>query len=426
MPNSIAKELKKEFEWLSSVVDARNGSHELSLSKLSKLSKAHDLKEIASFVIELGLDDHERVLLLLAMAGNYSPKAIKDLSESQLSLKLSSVGDFQYPTVESFLRLAAGEDEAFRIEAMQYLYPESELLEKGYIKIDSQDSDQNMCSSRILPSDSLLNRLGLSASKKHEFSSDFPAKKINTKLDWGDLILNDKTESMLGEMSTYLEHREELKKDFGFEKHIKQGYRALFYGPSGTGKSLTTALLGQKLGMDVYRVDLSSMVSKYVGETNKNLEKLFETAEGKNWILFFDEGDALLGNRKKSDSSTGNQGNQEIAYLLQRIEDFDGLIIVATNLKDNMDQAFMRRFESCIHFDVPSGSHREKVWKYYWPQGIQREESIDLEKIAEEYRLSVAAILNILKRISVQSIQQKMEKIPKDMLIKCINEEIYK
>ena len=129
-------------------------------------------------------------------------------------------------------------------------------------------------------------------------------------------------------------------------KRVKPGYRALFHGPPGTGKTLTATLLGKHTGRPVFRIDLSRVVSKYIGETEKNLSRLFDKAEHKDWILFFDEADALFGKRTEIRDAHDKYANQEVAYLLQRIESYAGLVILATNQRGNIDEAFLRRFQA--------------------------------------------------------------------------------
>ncbi len=135
---------------------------------------------------------------------------------------------------------------------------------------------------------------------------------------------------------------------------IKPGYRVLFYGPSGTGKTLTAALLGKQYGKDLYRIDLSQIVSTFIGETEKNLERVLKRSETKSWIPFFDEADALFGKRTNVQSAHDKYANQEVSYLLQRVEDYPGLLILASNFKNNLDDAFIRRFHSLVHFPCPT------------------------------------------------------------------------
>ena len=141
--------------------------------------------------------------------------------------------------------------------------------------------------------------------------------------------------------------------DWGMAPKLRPGYRSLFYGPPGTGKTMTACLLGKSTGRDVYKVDLSLVVSKYIGETEKNLARVFDQAQHKGWILFFDEADALFGKRSETRDAHDRYANQEVSFLLQRIETFDGIAILASNQRENLDDAFTRRFESIIYFPMP-------------------------------------------------------------------------
>jgi len=178
-------------------------------------------------------------------------------------------------------------------------------------------------------------------------------KRLTTKLSWNDLRVSNELRQQIAELEKWLlqnakpaNHRETGDK-------LKKGYRALFDGPDGTGKTLTAELLGKHSKLDVYRIDLSMVVSKYIGETEKNLEQLFARAEDKRWILFFDEADALFGKRTSVKDAHDKFANQEVSYLLQRIEDYNGMVILATNMKSNIDDAFRRRFNSVLKFSLP-------------------------------------------------------------------------
>lgn len=133
-------------------------------------------------------------------------------------------------------------------------------------------------------------------------------------------------------------------------KKLGSGYKALFFGPPGTGKTIAAERMAKEIGADLYRIDLSMVVSKYIGETEKNISRIFDSAQNKNWVLFFDEADTLFGRRTDVKNSHDKYANQEIAYLLQRMEDYDGLMILATNLKSNIDKAFTRRFNLVVEF----------------------------------------------------------------------------
>jgi SpoVK/Ycf46/Vps4 family AAA+-type ATPase len=160
--------------------------------------------------------------------------------------------------------------------------------------------------------------------------------------------------------------------------------------------------LGKHTGKDVFRIDLSRVISKYIGETEKNLSRLFDKAENKNWILFFDEADALFGKRTDIRDAHDKYANQEVAYLLQRIESFDGLVILASNQRGNIDDAFIRRFQSIIHFPMPQPLERLEIWKKVFPAQIEISKGIDWQQIANRYELSGAGIVNVAHHCSIE------------------------
>ena len=272
-------------------------------------------------------------------------------------------------------------------------------------------------------SDEYLSILTLGEAFKPEYSTNFPAKAIGTKLDWKDLVLHDHVRDELDDIVTWIEHGETLMKDWGLETKIKRGYRALFYGPPGTGKTLTACLIGKSLKLPIYRIDLSMIVSKFIGETEKNLANVFDQAENKNWILFFDEADALFGKRTSTSSSNDRHANQEVAYLLQRIEDFPGIIILASNLKGNLDDAFSRRFQSMIYFPVPDKEQRLELWKNAFGNKIELDDEINWQKIANEYAISGGSISNVLRHCSIKAIQRESKKVMLRDLVTGIKKE---
>ena len=174
---------------------------------------------------------------------------------------------------------------------------------------------------------------------------------LTTDQSWNDLVLDKETLKQVEEIKGWLKYSSPVNPDNRLKKKLKTGYRTLFYGPPGTGKALTAALIGKEFNKPVYKIDLSMVVSKYIGETEKNLELLFATAKDKDWILFFDEADALFGKRTEPKDSHDRYANQEVSYLLQRIEDYNGLVILATNMKSNIDDAFTRRFNLILRFN---------------------------------------------------------------------------
>jgi SpoVK/Ycf46/Vps4 family AAA+-type ATPase len=231
---------------------------------------------------------------------------------------------------------------------------------------------------------------------KPDFSKHFPAKRIFTSQKWGDLVLPNHLLNGLEEIKNYINHGKKLKKDYQFGRKIKHGFKVLFTGPPGTGKTLTATLLGKHCEMDVYKVDLSQVVSKYIGETEKNLSRVFDMAESKNWILFFDEADALFGKRSSTADANNRYANQQVSFLLQRIEGFDGLVILCSNFKKNIDEAFFRRFQLVLDFEIPDAHQRFILWNKSKTDEFIYDDDIDVEFLSEEHELSAASIVNIL------------------------------
>lgn len=238
-----------------------------------------------------------------------------------------------------------------------------------------------------------------------ELSGAFPAEKLETNLTWKDFICSDEVKHQLQEILNWFEQRSFLNTDSHYKKWIKPGYRALFYGPSGTGKTLITNLLGKKVNQPVYRIDLSMIVSKYIGETIKNLAKVFNQAEKNDWILFFDEADSLFGKRTQTESANDRHANQEVGFLLQRIEAYDGLIILASNLKNNIDDAFSRRFQSIIHFRKPNAQQRLNLWQNIFIPELGLSDTF-LRDMAKKHELTGGNLINILRTSKLFSSSQ--------------------
>jgi SpoVK/Ycf46/Vps4 family AAA+-type ATPase len=250
-------------------------------------------------------------------------------------------------------------------------------------------------SGRLVLDPEIVEQITTGRVSKPRFSTDFPAEHIETEMDWDDLVLHPNTLRHIREIENWIAHGDTLMREWGMKKKIKPGYRALFYGPSGTGKTLTATLLGKYTGKDVFRIDLSRVVSKYIGETEKNLSRLFDKAENKNWILFFDEADALFGKRTDIRDAHDKYANQEVSYLLQRIEGYSGLVILATNQRGNIDDAFVRRFQAIIHFPMPRPEERHGIWCKAFPPQIEIAKDIDWRQIASRFELAGASIMNV-------------------------------
>jgi hypothetical protein len=202
------------------------------------------------------------------------------------------------------------------------------------------------------------------------------AHRIDPKAEWDDLVLPPAQRLTLREVAAQVRHRQTVYEDWGFAERTGRGLgvSALFSGSSGTGKTMAAEVLAAELDLDLYLIDLSSVVDKYIGETEKNLRRLFDAAEEGGAILLFDEADALFGRRSEVKDSHDRYANIEVSYLLQRMESYRGLAILTTNLKTSMDPAFLRRIRFVVHFPFPDAAAREKIWRNIFPEAAPVEE----------------------------------------------------
>lgn len=214
--------------------------------------------------------------------------------------------------------------------------------------------------------------------------------------EWADLVLPPPTLRRLREFASAVRNRDKVFRDWSFIRAAggTTSLRALFSGMSGTGKTMSAAVIARDLGVDLYRIDLSAVVSKYIGETEKNLDRIFRSAEGSNAILFFDEADALFGKRSEVKDAHDRYANIEIAFLLQRMETYDGVMILATNLARNLDEAFSRRIQFAIEFPLPDEEEREQLWRLLLPAGAPKRD-VDYPFLARQFQLTGGEILNI-------------------------------
>lgn len=221
---------------------------------------------------------------------------------------------------------------------------------------------------------------------------DALASRVEVQHGWDDLVLPPRQKERVGEVIDRYRNRRQVHTDWGFNSGRTPGVVAMFSGPSGTGKTLASQIVAAEIGLDLYRVDLSSMVSKYIGESEKNLAKIFDAAETGAVALFFDEADAMFGKRSEVKDSHDRYANISTSYLLQRIEDFDGVVIMATNFSQNIDVAFKRRIDVQVTFALPDAGLRREIWGRAIP-GVHHG-TVDLDRLAEQFELSGASIHN--------------------------------
>ncbi|MBU2569110.1 MAG: ATP-binding protein [Gammaproteobacteria bacterium] len=429
--------LEIALKWLKSFIE------DCLYSRLKKPSEI-EIKSLSFYSSESWLTEfiekynpclEEFVILLLAIVPHLQPHFFNKL----ISEFLPEGGDFPefggvkgtnhrgiLPTGETAQFILAGDDLEKRLEVQKIFNDDHWFAKQKILRLDPVPEGEPIMSGRLVLDPEIVEWLTLGTVSKPRFSIDFPAEYIETEMAWDDLVLPPSTLKQIREIEHWIEYNDTLLQDWGMKKKIKPGYRALFYGPPGTGKTLTATLLGKQTGKDVFRIDLSRVVSKYIGETEKNLSRLFDKAENKDWILFFDEADALFGKRTDIRDAHDKYANQEVAYLLQRIENYNGLVILASNQRANIDEAFVRRFQAIIHFPMPGADERYEIWRKTIPEQLEVHIDIDWRQVANRYELSGASILNVTHYCAVEIIAAQSARLDLKRLETAIQREFIK
>ncbi len=415
-----AAALQRELDWLAEVLRSRLAirfgqpcEHPDPLA-IAPPDLTDDHSALATLVRDCDLGPTERLILMLALAPYLRPQSLDLLFVRDATIdrgftefggrKGKAHGGF-LPTGETAAMIAAGDDLQARLALHKLFEADHPFRREGLLRLEHDASDEPFLSGALVISDEALALLFTGARQKPDFSPSFPARRITTQLGWGDLVLGPEVMREIETICGWIEHSRTILGDWDLGRVLKPGYRSLFHGPPGTGKTLTAMLIGQATRKDVYRIDLSMLVSKYIGETEKNLARVFDRAEHADWILFFDEADSLFGKRTATASSNDRYANQEVSYLLQRVEDFPGHVILATNLKANIDEAFARRFQSMVHFPMPDAHQRLQLWRGVFRRFDHLAEDVALERLAERYELSGGAIANIVRFAAINALR---------------------
>jgi hypothetical protein len=436
-----ASAISADLLWLKTVIQCRidlywnQSPNFLHIHEILPPDLTDDSSPYANIIKKFNLDFEERIILILALATHVQPQILDIFftKNADYNKDFTEFGGFKgkthngfIPTAETAVFILAGNSLELRFRILEILNTDHLFYKQQMITVESTEINEPFLSGVLSLSIEYLNIFTHGSNHKPDYNSNFPAKLIETKLDWADLIVSDEVIQELEELKDWMAHGDEIMALWGLKKNVKPGYRALFYGPPGTGKTLTACLLGKSSQKDVYRIDLSLVVSKYIGETEKNLGKIFDQAVNKDWILFFDEADALFGKRTQTSSSNDRYANQEVSYLLQKIEDFPGVIILATNLKANLDEAFARRFQNMIYFNMPDQAQRNLLWRNAFSSFFTFEDAINFDDISDKYEISGGAISNVVRFCSLKAFKRSERIINKADIISGIKKELQK
>lgn len=403
-----------EFEYLKNLIDYRLNNpsgHEIPAMPEVETWSLPVKKFISDYNFEK--NQHAATLLLIGLA----PHAISELFDHAIQEKIKASGDFPeiggvrgknfrgfLPTGQTAVFLLAGDDMNRREEIEKLFWSDNDFAKRKILWLEELPAGEPSLSGKIIMAHDYIDLFLFGTAAPPHFGTNFPAKKITTELTSDDIVLNNDVKRHYKSLRQWIDFNPALMDEWKMQKRLRKGYRVLFYGPPGTGKTLTANVLGNETQKDVYKIDLSMVVSKYIGETEKNLELLFARAEDKNWILFFDEADALFGKRTGVRDAHDKYANQEVSYLLQRIEEFNGLVILSTNMKNNIDDAFIRRFNDIVKFTIPNEDERKEIWQKSFPEEADFD---DIPEQVKKYELTGGNIINVIHFAGIQAVEKR-------------------
>ncbi len=464
MKNDIIKknasDLDAELNWLAEIIETRirlkngqkNRYRDISRIKPPSLKRSNSM--YARFVRDNDLGVEERFLLILSMVPYLRPPLLDALTIPELTQPEKTIaadvatrhsdsgpadpGLAQHgptdpgvtasyptdpglaaptlhsgfiPTGETAMFIYAGDDLEKRLALLKVLDSTHPLSRMGVLRLGDVPSGEPMLRGALLLSDAVLQRCTTGESAKAVNLTGIPSTLLSTNLDWNDLVLADQVLSQLQQVEMYLRNRKILSDKWRGEKHLRPGLNVLFHGPPGTGKTLAAALLSKKTGVDVYRIDLSAVVSAYIGETEKNLSRIFERAANRDIVLFFDEADALFGKHSSFHDARDLPARHAASSLAQFMEHHEGLVILAVDSKNKLGDAFLEKFQLSVHFPLPGPDQRLRLWKEGFGKSETLHRDVDLKKIAAEYELSGAAIMNVIRFASLHALRRKSSKV---------------
>lgn len=432
---AVARALHAEMDWLSATIDARIRHYFAADGSSFAIPPAPPLdapSRYGALLERLDATRDERLTLALALAPHLAPHLLDVffLRNQQTDRGVTEFGGLRgvqhagfLPTLETARFLLAGDDMAERLRMDRVFDADRPLRSHGVLIPNDPVPGEPAGSAALSVAPEFVRHLTHGEQPRPDLGPGFPARLVTTRLDWSDLVLDPGAMAEVETIAAWARHHRVLLDEWGLGRHIGAGFTALFYGPPGTGKTLTASLLGRELDADVYRVDLSQLVSKYIGETEKNLSRVFTEAERRGWLLFFDEADALFGKRTSTSNAHDRYANQEVSYLLQRVEEHRGIVVLASNFRGNIDDAFARRFQVIVHFAAPDAAQRERLWRAMLGSRVQLASDVDITALANAHELTGGQIVNVVRHACLAAVRGAQGAVTTADLVRAIRRE---
>ncbi|MFL5764760.1 MAG: ATP-binding protein [Bacteroidia bacterium] len=421
-----------ELEWLSSRIDNllnRNVSEYLPLPPL-RAGTAYE-----KIVAANELSESDRVALNLAFASVFKPSLLDPFVTmlSEFSKRSVFGGVFHqdsgkfYPTLRTALFLLTGGDD----EQMSYYVSKfdnrSKLFTSGLLQTSIPEGTRNFLDHQLVFNDQFLPAILHGLPPGLDGDAGFPARRSKRTHTMKDVVLDEKTLAELEKLRRFARNMKKLW-DLPNGSKYRQNFIGIFSGDPGTGKSHTAEAIGNELSLPVYKVNFAQLVSKYIGETEKNLEKIFDRFSGHPTILFFDEAESIFSKRIEVKDSHDKHSNNEQSFLLQKIEEYNGIVILATNvqnLSQYFDKAFQRRIRQIVTFSFPESQERLLLWKNALAAPFRYEEGLP-ETLAKSYQLSGGGIYNVISEAVIEALDRDTQLITFELLEQAMMDEFKK
>jgi hypothetical protein len=387
------------------------------------------------FVTDRKLSKAEIAVLLVALAASHLPELLYPLRQSvvkggkgiYIGGFLSKESTLFFPSLRTVLFLLAGKDVCRRSQLAAELHPKSSIFSLGIVKAVARDKSAPFLDHQLIFNDQFFGTLLSGAPPRLDGDPGFPVRRSGAMHTLGDVIVKSETLEGIFKLRRFARNMEQLWSLPGSEK-IRRNFISIFTGEPGTGKSYAAEAVGNEIGIPVYKVNFAQLVSKYIGETEKNMEAVFDRFDKQLGILFFDEAEAIFSRRTEVKDSHDQHANNLQSYLLQKVEEFEGIVILATNVKDltqYFDKAFQRRIRAIVTFEFPDYPERLQIWERSLFAPFTFEEGL-VDKLAKNYQLSGGSIYNVVSDAIVEAMDEGSDLLTFEMFQSAMKDEFKK